>query len=762
MNIIATKFELRKYQQKIVDEIHKDYDNNKNNLLVQSPPRSGKTVVMAFLAKEITDQGKRVLFTVHVREVLSAAYNTFKDVGVDMNLVDFFSPIKVANRIKKETFNKDRYDLILIDEAHHSKANTYMKIRSYFKPKHFLFFTATPTRQDGQGFEDIAEDIILGPSVKNLIKWGNLATFDYYTIPLNDKDQLKVGKNGDYTEKSIAKSVSNIDPKMVFDQYKKYGDGKQGLLYAARVAQSKELADYFNKHGIPSAHIGSDTPPELRKKYVDDYKQKKIKVIMNVSVFTEGVDLPSAEIALLLRPTQSLSLYLQFAMRVLTQYNDKHAIIVDLVGAALKLGLPDYDHHWTLAAQQVEDNSYNLLENTMQNCPKCHKTFYNEDGLMKIAEEIFYTISCPYCGQVLKSGSFDKDLNLDDDNEIDDVAKAYDENPQIQKVKSKEEFMKAIYARKQLKPYRNFYENYLIAYAKNKNGDANQAFIQAAQVPSELYTENSIRLVGDNFNISKNTIEEALKIYNSAYQAILMGMKYTYVLKPVMLLQKILLRVQMLGERKLTVKQNMTLEINELKKSSLQSSINRNKFEQMKMKSLIFQNYLENLTAENVDKRTIDYANRIGFNIHRDLDIKQIALTDKDLQDFKDFGNPMKRYNHIPDIIEGNISDISFFKNRMGKYAIRVTIMSGSISFYNFIHNDVISETLFKFRPREWHALKSIDKNMQIPMYGGVQQFMNYLQSYVGWKVTCKVIDKQYKIVWFKDDYSEVINNVHN
>lgn len=743
-------FELFPYQQEIIDKIDKKYYEHKDNLFVQSPPRSGKTVVMAFLAKQITKQKKKVLFVVHIQEVLHAAQKTFKSVGVDMKLVDFYSPVKVTNRIKKEQFKENDYDLILIDEAHHSKAGSYMKIRQFFHPRHFLFFTATPIRQDGQGFEDISDDIVLGPTVKQLIEWGNLADFDYYTIPLNNENALKVGSSGDYTEQSITKSIKDVKPEDVFKQYKKYGDGKQGLIYCARVEKSKQITKYFNEHGIPSAHIGGDTPQEERQKYVEAYKKGDIKVISNVSVFTEGVDLPSAEIALLLRPTQSLSLYLQFAMRVLTQYHDKHAIIVDLVGTALKLGLPDYEHQWSLAPTCKNDSDFNE-ENRMRYCKECAKTFYIEDGKLEYIEtvddQMYYSLHCPYCGVITDDNITKKIVG----QTVSELNEQYNNDAQLQKVKSREEFMRDVYKQRRLSVNRNFNENFLIAYVKN-DYDKDKAFIDASHIQSELYSESSIRAVGEANNISESTLTKALSSYNASYQAMLMKMKYTYLLDSHKLLQKMILNA-IVNNQQITVKQKMAVEFQKLKNSSLNSATNRKKFENMKLHSEIFKNYLDNLNSDNIDNRTIDLAMKLRIKFPRDINTDNIILTEEDLQNYKKISSFSNKNKDILKSMSDNanmvIMRVEDYLSRKGKLLIRVTLNYNGIPFYAFLYPQNPQELAwdstasFIMEPQQWIIFKNRLPNRQMT----TEELVSNLSVFVGHTFNCRIVSKEYRVV---------------
>jgi superfamily II DNA or RNA helicase len=197
--------ELRNYQSDLVDGIKQSILNGNKHIMVQSPPRSGKTVVMAHIAKGATDKGNTVLFFSHRKEINEQVVNTFKRNGVDMNLVIIDSVGKISRRLEILT----QPSLILIDEAHHVKAKTYLKIIEHFKDSVILMFTGTPVRLDGSGFDDIADDLIIGKSVKWLQENGNIAPFKYYAPSLVDTTRLKK-RAGEFTKASIDESMKRV------------------------------------------------------------------------------------------------------------------------------------------------------------------------------------------------------------------------------------------------------------------------------------------------------------------------------------------------------------------------------------------------------------------------------------------------------------------------------------------------------------------------------------------------------------------------
>ena len=178
---------LRDYQEELITNIKQSILKGNRSIIVQSPPRSGKTVVMAHIAKGATDKGNKVLFFSHRKEINEQVYKTFKNNEVNMDLVT----IDGVQTLVKKLDDLEEPEIILIDEAHHSKANSYIKIINHFPNALKLLFTGTPIRLNGDGFDDIADDLIVGKTVKWLQDHGNIAHFKYYAPSMIDTSKLK-------------------------------------------------------------------------------------------------------------------------------------------------------------------------------------------------------------------------------------------------------------------------------------------------------------------------------------------------------------------------------------------------------------------------------------------------------------------------------------------------------------------------------------------------------------------------------------------
>ena len=372
---------LRDYQEELVDGIKQSMIAGNHSIIVQSPPRSGKTVVMAHIAKSATDKNNKVLFFSHRKEINEQVYKTFENNEVNMDLVTIGGVQSLVRKLDK----LDEPTIILIDEAHHSKASSYKKIIDYFPNAYKLLFTGTPVRLDGSGFDDIADDLILGKSVKWLQKHGRIAPFKYYAPLMIDIAGLKK-RAGEFTKQSVDDTMKTVVFGDVIGHYEKLAKGKQAIVYTHSVEASENVSKAFNKAGYNSMAVSGKTPKEERETAMRAFRNGDLKIMVNCELFTEGIDLPNVDVCIMLRPTQSLSLYLQFAMRALNPREGKTAIIIDHVGNVERFGLPNQDREWSLQGTVEKKQTAKIGEPTVRVCEMCFATFWSKERI------------CPECG----------------------------------------------------------------------------------------------------------------------------------------------------------------------------------------------------------------------------------------------------------------------------------------------------------------------------------------------------------------------------
>ena len=369
------------YQQELVTKARKSIADGSKGVLIQAPPGAGKSIVIAEIARTATLKNNHVLFVVHRKELAEQIEENFVTNNVDMNYVTIQTIIKAYNR--RDTMPYPQ--IIITDETHHSRANTYKKLYEYFNKAFRLGFTATPWRMSGKGFTDIYDDLILGPSVKWLIENKRLAPYRYFAENSIDREHLKQNSMGEYDNKSIAEEFnkSRIYGEIV-RHYNKHAKGHKAIVYAPSIEISKQIAKEFQAEGIKAAHADGSTPKKEREKIMSDFRNNHIQVLVNVDLISEGFNVPDCSCVILARPTKSLVLYIQQAMRAMRYQPNKEAIILDHVGNVHEFGLPDMDREWTIKDRPKKKSSKQSVSLAKQ-CPICASW---------IAPA---TKTCPYC-----------------------------------------------------------------------------------------------------------------------------------------------------------------------------------------------------------------------------------------------------------------------------------------------------------------------------------------------------------------------------
>lgn len=346
-----------------------------------APCGAGKTMVFVFMANSAAKRGKRTIFLVHRQELIKQASDSLKKLNIPHGIIAPDHPltndlVQVASvqTLARRLSKIDIHDMIICDEAHHATASTWTKILMFFINAYVVGLTATPERFGGQGLGDVFQELVLGPSAKELIEQGYLSPYKYYAPPIKaDLDGISITM-GDFDSAEIADRMDK--PSVVGDaieHYKKLANGKKAIAYCVSILHSKNTADAFQKAGITAKHIDGTTPNHEREQAIEDFRQGKITVLCNVDLIGEGFDVPTMECVILLRPTQSLALYIQQSMRPMRidkNNPEKVATILDHVGNVFRHGLPDEDREWSLASKKRTKKD---MEKTVviKQCPEC-------------------------------------------------------------------------------------------------------------------------------------------------------------------------------------------------------------------------------------------------------------------------------------------------------------------------------------------------------------------------------------------------------
>ena len=332
-------------------EIHGNYRN-----LVVAATGTGKTIISAFDYKYFCDEhpndANRLLFIAHREEILNQSLLKFRAVLKRMNFGEkfvggsepesydyLFASIQTFNSRKVFELPEDYYDFIIVDEVHHGCAESYRLLLEHFKPKILLGLTATPERMDGMDIRRYFNDTISCEiRLADAINRELLVPFQYFAIA--DKTDISriTFSRGRFDTKELTDLYLDNDERLecIWDAIKRYypdTDSIKCLGFCVSVIHAKYMADKFNEHGLKAIALTAESSRELRESVSDSLRNGKVNFVFTVDLFNEGVDIPEINVELLLRPTESLTIFIQQLGRGLRKSPNKSELIVlDFVG----------------------------------------------------------------------------------------------------------------------------------------------------------------------------------------------------------------------------------------------------------------------------------------------------------------------------------------------------------------------------------------------------------------------------------------------
>ena len=336
-------------QKRATENLERLRSFGEKKALVIAATGTGKTYMSAFDVKNY--KPKRLLFIVHREEILKKAKDTFEmllpNEGLTFGLltgnhkqkhVDYvFATIQTISKCFHE-FGKDEFDYLIIDEAHHATSPTYQMVLDYFEPKFTLGMTATPERSDGYNvFNLFDNNVALEVRLHEALEDELVIPFHYFGITDIDGVDLSDVDIDDITEITkrlkVNERVDFIIEKMDF--YGHDGEKRKGLGFCVSIEHAQYMASEFNKRGYKSMCLyGADTP-ETREQYINrlESDQDELEFIFTVDIFNEGVDIPSVNTVLMLRPTNSPIVFIQQLGRGLRKHKNKEFLtVLDFIG----------------------------------------------------------------------------------------------------------------------------------------------------------------------------------------------------------------------------------------------------------------------------------------------------------------------------------------------------------------------------------------------------------------------------------------------
>ena len=383
---------LRDYQAAGLADISAAWRRGHRRVLYTMPTGAGKTVMFCEATRRAAQRGKTTLILVHRRELIKQTVAALGDTAhgvIAAGWTERQGQVQIAS-VDTLRARLDKYadwlcsvDSVVVDEAHHATADTWRRVLGACSRAYTLGVTATPCRMTGAGLGDYFDDLVCGPAYSDLQADGYLATARVFAPSTVDVSGVKKAR-GDYARVDIERIMreSAIYGDAV-ESYRSWGRGAPAIAFCASRAAVDATAQIFRDAGYRAVGIDGATAKQDRDAATEGLACGSVDILVSCDLVSEGFDVPVATVGIMLRPTASLSLWIQQAGRLLRPAPGKaSAIILDHVGNTLRHGFPDDDRGWSLGCGAVNKQTRGIGLST---CATCFRMFAPAER-------------CPYCG----------------------------------------------------------------------------------------------------------------------------------------------------------------------------------------------------------------------------------------------------------------------------------------------------------------------------------------------------------------------------
>lgn len=296
---------LRQHQEDALANLHQMRIDGESIALVQGATGSGKSAIGVLDAKSV---GKRTLFLAHTKELVEQGYDNFSKLWPEVSCGKYADDKRdkdtkvVCGSIQSVTRNLDdfdpyEFDYIIIDECHHASADTYQRLLAYFKASFTLGLTATPERADGEDLLDIFKKVAHKLDIQEAVERGVLVPARCVRIKTNiDLRDVRINGFKYNTLDLEAKIRVPGRDQLIVDTYLEYVKNKSTVVFCTSVQHAEEVAELFRKNGVEAKSVSGSTARYERKSILDDYENKKLKVLCACDLLNEGWDSPHTEV----------------------------------------------------------------------------------------------------------------------------------------------------------------------------------------------------------------------------------------------------------------------------------------------------------------------------------------------------------------------------------------------------------------------------------------------------------------------------------
>lgn len=374
---------LRWYQIEAIDALRASFATRHRAPLLQLPTGGGKTIIFSHVTAGAAAKQRRVLVVAHRRELLRQASAKLADAGVPHGIIAAgfppaaHEPVQVASiqTLARRLDTLPTFDLVVIDEAHHSIAGQYASLIAAQPKAKLLGVTATPARLDGRGLGIGAggpfDDLLIGPPIKQLVSEGFLCPARCF-VPAEAPDLRGVrSRGGDYDTADLAGRMTGAITGDAVEQYRRRADHQPAIAFCVSIAHAEAVAATFRDAGYRAVAASGDTPIAERDAAIAGLATGAVEILCACDLVSEGLDVPTLNAVILLRPTKSLPLFMQQVGRGMRPALGKSGLtVLDHAGNIATHGMPDADREWSLDAGVVKQRRRGAAASVWR-CPQC-------------------------------------------------------------------------------------------------------------------------------------------------------------------------------------------------------------------------------------------------------------------------------------------------------------------------------------------------------------------------------------------------------
>lgn len=393
---------LRPYQSQIIKDLYIKLGQGYRRVAIIAGTGAGKTVIGGKICADTVARGLRLMFLVHLDVLVGQTYEKMQAFGLRCGFIkagwkeDPEAPIQIASiqTMEKRSWWRDwKANVVFFDEGHttvFSQIGQEIIYGTHAKAVH-LAMTATPYRLGREQLGDHMETFVACPVPSELQRVGYLAPMQYYGVAIDSQINLEGVRTvaGDFDERDLKNACDRPElVQRIVEEWHRLTPGKRTIAFCVDVGHARHVAEAFRASGVAAAVVDGSTPIRERRRLYEDLRKGNLLVLTSCNVISIGFDEPSAEVGLLLRPTQSQALHLQQVgrlIRISPSTGKTCGIILDQANNLKRLGFPEDIQEYRLPTSK--EPGTNEVVPTKQ-CPSCNRLMWG------------FVMTCPGCGYV--------------------------------------------------------------------------------------------------------------------------------------------------------------------------------------------------------------------------------------------------------------------------------------------------------------------------------------------------------------------------